>query len=117
MRQLGGSFGLAMVNTFLHIRNAEHRSDIVSHLTTDNAAAMDRLNRYTQFFMAKGASAAEAHRQALKALENVVAKQSSQLSFSDAYLIVGLVFLAALPMIVFASKQKQKKVQVILADH
>lgn len=117
MRQLGGSFGLALVNTFLHMRNAEHRSDIVSHLSIDNPLAVERLEKYTHYFMSKGATAFTAHQQAIQAMENVVAKQSSQLSFSDAYLIVGMIFLFALPMIIFASKQKGKKLQVVLSDH
>ncbi len=117
MRQFGGSFGLALVNTFLHIRNAQHRSDIVSHITADNPLAVDRLAKYTNFFMAKGATKSHAHEQGLQALENLVTKQASQLSFSDAYLIVGIVFLVALPMLFFAAQKKGEKLQVILSDH
>jgi DHA2 family multidrug resistance protein len=117
MRQLGGSFGLAMVNTYLHIRNADHRSDIVAHLTSDNPVAVDRLEKYSHYFMAKGAPAFTAHQQALLAMENVVTRQSSQLSFSDAYLAVGLIFLLALPMLFFAAKKKNSKVELILSDH
>src|SRR5882724_4038248 len=65
MRQLGGSFGLAMVNTFLTNRNANHRSDLVSHITTDNPLAVSRLEGYTHYFAAKGATAIEAKREAL----------------------------------------------------
>ena len=117
MRQLGGSFGLALVNTFLHIRNAGHRSDIVAHITTDNPLAVERLSNYEHFFIGKGATVMHAHQQAVAAMENMVSKQSTQLSFSDAYLIVGFIFLIALPMILFASKRREKKLQVILADH
>ena len=117
MRQLGGSFGLALVNTYLHIRNAQHRSNIVAHLTSDNPIAVDRLNKYTSFFMAKGSTSFTAHKQAVQAMENVVVKQSSQLSFSDAYLVVGLIFLIALPMLLFAVQKKGQKLQVILSDH
>ncbi|MEP6949084.1 MAG: hypothetical protein ABI863_07425 [Ginsengibacter sp.] len=50
-------------------------------------------------------------------MENIVVKQCSQLSFSDAYLMVGLIFIAALPMLLFALKKKREKLQVILTDH
>jgi hypothetical protein len=35
--------------------------------------------------------------------------QSSQMSFSDTYLIIGIFFLATTPMLLFAAKGKQKK--------
>lgn len=117
MRQLGGSFGLALVNTYLHIRNVQHRSDILSNLTTENPVAMERLSGYTHYFMLKGSTNFTAQKQALQAMENMVVKQSTQLSFSDAFLIVGLVFLIALPMLLLAVQKKGAKVKVLLTDH
>ncbi|MGC4099947.1 DHA2 family efflux MFS transporter permease subunit [Ferruginibacter sp.] len=117
MRQLGGSFGLALVNTYLHIRSVEHRADIVTHLSINDPAVTDRLNRYTNFFITKGSTPGLAHQQALQVMENIVTKQSTQLSFSDTYLVVGLIFLVALPTLLLVSKRKKKQLQVVLADH
>ncbi|PWV56717.1 DHA2 family efflux MFS transporter permease subunit [Chitinophaga sp. S165] len=118
MRQLGGSFGLAMVNTYLANRNAVHRSDLVSNITADNPIAVKRLADYTQFFISKGAGVAEAHAKALRLMDNGIVRQTSVLSFNDAYLLVGLVFLCSLPLLFLASKRKKgAKVQVALADH
>jgi MFS transporter, DHA2 family, multidrug resistance protein len=117
MRQLGGSFGLALVNTYLHIRGAQHRSDIVSHITTDSRLTQERLTSYTNYFISKGSTVSHAHQQAIQALDNIVIRQSTQLSYSDAYLIVGLIFLCSLPMLMFAIAKKGQKLQVILTDH
>ncbi len=117
MRQMGGSFGLALVNTYLHIRNAQHRSDLVSNITLENPLAVNRLSAYTRYFVLHGSTSPQAHRQAIQAMDNIVLKQSSQMSFSDTYLIVGMIFLATLPMLLFAAKRKTKNLQVILADH
>lgn len=117
MRQLGGSFGLALVNTYLTQRNAVHRADLVSNLTAYNPATVQRLSGYTHYFMSKGATAADAQRQGLGMLNAVVVKQSSLLSFCDAYLIVGAIFLVALPLLLFASQRKQARPAVILSDH
>jgi MFS transporter, DHA2 family, multidrug resistance protein len=117
MRQLGGSFGLALVNTYLHIRTAQHRSDIVSHITSDNRLVRERLSGYTNYFIAKGSTSSHAQHQALQALDNIVVKQSTQLSYSDAYLIVGAIFLCSLPMLLFAVAKKGEKLQVVLTDH
>lgn len=117
MRQLGGSFGLAFVNTYLHIRNAQHRSDLLVNITPDNPAVSDRLAQYTNYFASKGFTTQEAQRQGLKLLDNIVVKQSGQLSFRDAYFVIGIVFLAALPLLFFAVRNKGKKMEVILSDH
>lgn len=116
MRQLGGSFGIAMVNTYLANRNAQHRSDLVSNLTTDNPAVANRLSSYAHFFLSKGATATDAHHKALKLLDSSVVKQSTLLSFSDAFLLVGVIFLAALPLLLMASTKK-KTAHVIVMDH
>ena len=117
MRQIGGSFGLALVNTYLHIRSAQHRSDIVSHITADNPLAVERLSGYTHYFISRGSTQAHAYQQALQLMENIVVKQSTQLSYSDAYFIVGLIFLCTLPMLFIAVRKKTQKLQVILTDH
>lgn len=117
MRQLGGSFGIAMVNTYLSNRNAVHRSDLLTYLTSDNPLATDRLTRMTDYFISKGASATQAHMQAIQALDNTVTRQSGLLSFSDAYLVVGSVFLLALPLLLFSARRKQGRPAVILSDH
>jgi len=117
MRQLGGSFGIAMVNTYLANRNAQHRMDLVSNLTTDNPAVANRLNSYAHYFAGKGATATDAHHKALKLLDSAVIKQTTLLSFSDAFLLVGLIFLAALPLLLMASAKKKKTANVIVMDH
>lgn len=117
MRQLGGSFGIAMVNTYLANRNAQHRADLVSNLQVDNPALTTRLNSYTHFFLTKGATFNEAHGKALKLLDNTVVRQSTILSFSDAFLLVGLIFLAALPLLFMASTKQKAAANVMVLDH
>jgi DHA2 family multidrug resistance protein len=117
MRQLGGSFGLAMVNTYLANRNAVHRSDLISYIRPDSTVAMERIERMTRYFISKGANITDAHNAALKMIDLSVTKQASLLSFNDAYLIVGSVFLTALPLLLFAAKRKGARPAVILSDH
>lgn len=117
MRQLGGSFGISMVNTYLANRNATHRSNLVSNITTDNPLAVERLSNYTHYFVGKGINVFEAHRKAIQLLDNLIVRQCSQLSFGDAYLLVGSVFLLALPLLLMVSKKKTAKVDLMLLDH
>lgn len=116
MRQLGGSFGLAFVNTYLHTQNAQHRVDLISHIRPDNTLLTQRLSAYTHYFISKGYAEFHAQAQSIKLMDNIVTKQASQLSFSDAYLVIGIVFIAALPLLFLVGKQKGK-MQVVLSDH
>jgi DHA2 family multidrug resistance protein len=118
MRQLGGSFGIAMVNTYLTRRNAIHRTDLVSHMTPGDPSFNTRLAAYTQYFVGKGAPSPEAaQHQALGLLDAAVSRQSNALSFGDAYLLLGAIFLGSLPFLLLARKRKGAKPQVALADH
>jgi DHA2 family multidrug resistance protein len=117
MRQLGGSFGIATVNTYLTRRNAVHRTDLVARIVPGDPLVTDRLNGYTNYFLSKGARAPEAHRQALGLLENIVVKQSNALSFGDAYLLLGMFFLFSVPLLLLARRKKGAKLQIAMADH
>lgn len=117
MRQLGGSFGIAMVNTYLTRRGAVHRTDLVSHINPGDAQVASRLSNYTQYFVGKGATLADAQHQALGLLDATVNRQSSALSFGDTYLLLGAIFLGSLPFLLLARKRKGAKPQVALADH
>ena len=54
MRQLGGSFGVALITTFMARRNVQHRSDLVSHLGINDPAVQQRLQGMQHNFMSKG---------------------------------------------------------------
>ena len=117
MRQLGGSFGIAFVNTFLVQRNAVHRLDLVTLAAGDNTLTVARLQAYTHYLVSKGANYGQAKTTALQLLENIIGKQSTLLSFSDAYLVIGGVFMVALPLLLLASVKKGGKNTVVLDSH
>jgi len=119
MRQLGGSFGIALVNTFLTRRNAIHRTDLVSHLVPGDPLLTERLSGYTRYLAAKGITGADAQDRALKLLDSTVTRQSNALSFGDAYLLIGLLFLLALPLLLLSGRKKSnaKPAPVMLSDH
>lgn len=111
MRQLGGSFGIAMVNTYLTRRNAVHRTDLVTQIVPGDPQVTSRLAGYTQYFVGKGANLADARHQALGLLDATVNRQSSALSFGDAYLLLGAIFLGSLPFLLLARKRRPQAVR------
>src|ERR1700712_1592542 len=54
MRQLGGSFGVALVTTFMARQNMVHRSGLVTKLDVNNPAVTNRVQALQHSFMAKG---------------------------------------------------------------
>jgi DHA2 family multidrug resistance protein len=119
MRQLGGSFGIALVNTYLTNRNAVHRTDLISNLVPGNPLLTERLSGFSNYLSGKGFSGVEAHDRALKLLDNTVTRQSNALSFGDAYLLIGMLFLLALPLLLFAARRKPsaQPSPIPLSDH
>ncbi|MFY9923825.1 MAG: DHA2 family efflux MFS transporter permease subunit [Opitutaceae bacterium] len=104
MRQMGGSFGIAFINTFLDHRTAAHRLSLVTHLAAGDPATEGRLAQLTRAMIARGASAWEAPRRALGILDATVQQQSSLLSYIDAFHFVGYLCLACVPLILLAGR-------------
>ena len=109
MRQLGGSFGIAGLTTLIHIRQAMHRNNLLDNINPYNSYYTDRFNQYIQAFVAKGQSAYEATRSAYAAIDGAVNRQSLLLTYNDAYWIVGIVMLCAIPIVFLAPFKKGQK--------
>jgi MFS transporter, DHA2 family, multidrug resistance protein len=118
MRQLGGSFGISIINTYAARRVASHRIELISHITASNPLTTERLNAYTSYFQHKGAGFLNAHENAMKVLESSVVKQSTMLSYMDSYFLIGVLFAITLPLLLFVVKRpKSSGPVVILSDH
>ena len=106
LRQLGGAFGIAMMNTFVTQRFAVHRSDLITNTAANDPEMMQRLSSITQVFLSKGFSAADAQFAALKAIDGAVNKQAYLLSYLDSYLIISLFFLITIPFLFLLRTKK-----------
>jgi DHA2 family multidrug resistance protein len=109
MRQLGGSFGIAGLTTLIHIRQAIHRNNLLDHINPYNSYFTDRFNTYEQAFVSKGKSISDATRMAYGAIDGVINGQSLLLTYNDAYWIVGIVMLLAIPLLFLAPFKKGQK--------
>jgi DHA2 family multidrug resistance protein len=106
MRQLGGSFGIAIVNTFLAHRLANNRVGLISHVTQYSTAAQERINAMVQSFMAKGETMAVAKQQAMAALDGAVTRQTMVRSYLDVFVFVTIFFVLCLPLILTIRRGK-----------
>jgi len=107
MRQVGGSFGIAFINTYLDRRAAVHRLDLVSALAPGHPATTARLHGIAQSLIARGISPWEAPHRALAALEGAIERQSALLSYLDAYHLVAFICVGCLPLIFLAGRPRR----------
>ncbi len=104
MRQLGGSFGIALMNTYISHRTASHRLDLVSHLAIGDPATDARLSSLTQSLIAKGTSLMDAPHRALGILELGVGRQATLLSYIDTFYLVALLCGLCIPLVIAAGR-------------
>jgi MFS transporter, DHA2 family, multidrug resistance protein len=104
MRQMGGSFGIAFINTFLDHRSALHRLNLVTRLAVGDPATEGRLSQLTRAMIAKGSTSWEASHRALGILEGMIQRQAGLLSYLDAFRFVGFLSLVCAPLILLAGR-------------
>ncbi|MEO6636929.1 MAG: DHA2 family efflux MFS transporter permease subunit, partial [Ginsengibacter sp.] len=118
MRQLGGSFGIAIITTFISTQNMVHRNDLVSKIDIADPAVQQRISGMQHNFMSKGMTPDIALSSAYKALDYTVFKQASVLSYMDVFLYLGVLFLICVPFVLLVkSSDKKKKVDMSEAMH
>jgi DHA2 family multidrug resistance protein len=110
------SFGISIIATYYTRRTAVHRTDLVSHITPDNPAVMERLTSATQYFQTKGATFLDAQSKALGLINAEVVKQTSMLSYLDAFILIGALFVITMPLLLFVRTRKMPSTQII-SDH
>jgi len=109
MRQLGGSFGVACITTFIANRSMMYRGDMVSMLNVNDAAVQQRIDLLKNSFLSKGFSTDAAQQSAYKVLDGMVTKQSAILAYMDVFLYLGFAFLVCIPFILLVRQKKDKQ--------
>jgi DHA2 family multidrug resistance protein len=107
-RQLGGSFGIAVLANYVSTHIQLHRADLVSNLAVGNVATDTRLQMLTAGFMSRGMSAMQAQKAALAALNAQVNQQAAMLSYNDSWIFILIAFVAVSPAILLLRRPKGK---------
>jgi DHA2 family multidrug resistance protein len=115
MRQLGGSFGVAVIITFMANRLVLHESNIANHLSRFDPSVQGRIDAMQHAFMAKGIPANIALQDAYKAMQGIVMKQASVLSYMDVFLYIGAMFLIFIPFVLMVKGNKGQKLDMSAA--
>lgn len=108
MRQLGGSFGIAIITTFMAQQMMVHRADLVSKLDVTNPTVQNRVATLQQGFIQSGNPSNVALGDAYKAIDYGVMKQASVLSYMDVFFYIGALFLICVPFVLMVRSKKKK---------
>jgi DHA2 family multidrug resistance protein len=94
VRNFGGSSGIALATTFLARRSQYHQAILGHHVTVWSASTAERLQRWTDHFLAQGADPFTAERRALALLYRDTVDQAQVLAYADVYVILVVLFTA-----------------------
>ena len=103
-RQLGGSFGIAIITTFIARWTQQHRVDLLPNLNATNFNVQQRIHGLQQLFMSKGYAFNESLSKAYKILEVSIVKQATVMSYMDVFIYLGLLFLLCVPFVLLIKK-------------
>jgi len=101
IRQLGGSLGTAIVITLVDHKTTTASANLIRYASVYNPTFMRWWQTYQVGFVARGSDPTTAHRQALAALQGLIAQQASVVAFDYAFGVVGVTLLVCLPLVLF----------------
>ena len=105
-RNTGGSIGVSIVSNVLTHRQQFHQNRLIEQVIPSSTQYQDALQQITNFFTAHGSSLAQAHDQAIQWIGQQVQSQASFLGYMDAFWVLMLISLAAVPLALTLRKVK-----------
>ena len=104
LRQLGGSVGIALSATLLTRFEATHHARLAENVTRFSELTRDRLSGITSTLIGRGVLPGVADHDAIAILDREVTRQALMLSFERIFLLFGLGFLLATPLLLLMRK-------------
>jgi len=104
MRQLGGSFGIAIMTTMISRFNQQHRVDLIPNISAVDPLTQQRIAGLQQAFISKGFSFNEALNKAYQLLDSTIMLQSTVLTYMEVFLYLGILFLICVPFVLMLKK-------------
>ncbi len=117
MRQLGGSFGIALITTLISRKNVYHWSNLVSKLDASSTIVQQQVQGIQYGLMMRGMPPGAAVKASYAGLNGLVAKQAAVLSYMDVFLYLSIMFLVCVPFVIMVRGNIKKKVDMAEAMH
>jgi MFS transporter, DHA2 family, multidrug resistance protein len=106
LRNMGGSVGIAIAATLIARFSQFYQNSLVGHITPYSLQTQAHLAGLKKAAILGGIDPATAGKVSLAALYGVVRRQAGILAYNHIFWIVGLVFLAVIPLLVLLKKPR-----------
>ncbi len=103
-RNIGGSSGIAIMETMLARWGQQHTNTLVAHVNSYDFDSQVMVQRLHHMFAGKGADVSTATNRAYAALFGMTQRQAAILSFNRAFEMMGLLFILVIPLVLFMRK-------------
>ncbi|HEY3307648.1 MAG TPA: DHA2 family efflux MFS transporter permease subunit [Desulfuromonadaceae bacterium] len=104
LRNIGGSVGIAVAATLLGRLGQFYQNSLVANITPYNTTWQMRYEGLKQTLISKGIAAAQADQTALAMMYRLVRQQAGALAFNRIFFIIGLAFLAIIPLLLLLKR-------------
>jgi len=101
MRNIGSSMGVSFVTTAVARRSQFHQNVLSSHLSAASLRTQEVLGHIGQLMQQRGFDPTTAGEKAHALLYRMLQQQAALLSYVDVFHIMGILFLAIIPLILF----------------
>jgi len=99
LRNIGGSIGIAVVNTIVVRHSQLHRNELTHSLSSGNANLQNHFHAIQQYLFARGASPALATSRAYALINATLGRQALLWSYVDDFRYMALVCFACIPIV------------------
>lgn len=106
LRNLGGSFGVAMMTTLLTRRAQFHQVHLVEHLAPFDGNFQRALPHISQILQDRGFIPSSLNEGSLKLIYNQLLREASMLSFNDAFYILSIILILTIPFVLLMKKER-----------
>jgi len=108
LRNIGGSIGIAVVNTIVVRHQQLHRTELSHSVTGTNPVLQSQLQAVQHYLIAQGASASLALHRAYALIDKALGGQAALWSYVDDFRYMALVCFACLPIVFLLKKSVGK---------
>ncbi len=97
-RNLGGSIGVALVQTILAQRQQFHQSRLVEHIVPSDIGYQQTIDAMTRYFQAQGSNASDATSQAIAWVGQTLRQQVNLLAYIDVFWSLAMIGAIMIPV-------------------
>ena len=107
LRNLGGSVGIALLATRIDVREKVHSVRLGESVSLFDPETTERIRSATGYFVSLGADSVTAGNRALEVLDHTIRREAFVLSFGDAFTLLGVILVLAIPLVWFVHPKKE----------